>query len=262
MMATLFEKLQFNFSGGTDVITEFSPEVTQSLNTTPSFLPEWGYNDMLADDDNSYVTNPMEGSTSSIINICNSMTYEANVANNQLSDLMNASTLCSSTATGFRDHTRRIAGTVEINSTTALLPHYDTAMGIGKALTHIVYQADGYANTAVVLGSFTSLLIEDELQNHVITISSYPATINSSMTYDGNTATSNLSNTTVNTMISSVLTINTLLADRKWHDENFFNQSKSIVSRFENVKRYTSMGATDDLLVRNYLSTQKLKDRI
>jgi hypothetical protein len=263
-MATIFEKLQYNFypAEGSNTIIEFSPEVIQTLNSTPAFIPRWGYDDMIADDDNGYIINPVADVTNGIISVCNSLKAEANVANTDLRGIENVCVTCVSSGTAFFDHTQRISGVVQINSTTALLPHYDTAMAIGKSLTYIVFQADGYANSSVVLGSFTSLLIEEELNDKLITISTYPATVNNSIYLDGDTYRSNLSNDTINTMTTTISSITTIFNDRKWHDENFYTNSKNILDRFEGVKRYTSMGSTDDHLVRNYLATSKLQERI
>jgi len=115
----------------------------------------------------------------------------------------------------------------------------------------------------LILGSFTSILVEDELNILLDTISEYQNVISVSIGDDGfgNTV-SNLSNVMIDTIISDISNVSNFLVERRQHDENFFTQSKLVVEEYQNLKRYTMMGETETFLVNNFLATDKLKTRL
>lgn len=258
----LFDKLQYNFQPiDSSVIFEFSDEVKQTLETTPKFVPDWVYEDISNDEDTSYTVNPVANVVNNIISVCTSIYDNSSIASVELSGIMTVSTECVSNAGSFFNHTQRLSGFDEINSNTALLPHYDTAMAIGKSLTHLVYQSDGEANSAVILGSFTSILVEDELNVKYNTIIDYPNIIANSI-YDSGGYHSNLSSDVINTIISDITDIKDFFYERQFHDENFYTQSQNVLTRYENSRRYTGMGESDSYIVKNFLATDKLKLRL
>jgi len=264
-MATFFDRLGYNFNpiDGANTIIEFSDASKASMNLVPPLLPEWAYDDITNNTVNGYVGNPVAGVTSNIILECIAIANSANSDINTLGEIMNISFECANNAYDFYDHTQRLSGVVEINTDTALLPHYDTGIAVGKNITFLTTQADGVSNSATILGSFTSILVEEELNIILDTISEYQNVISISIEDDGmGNVVSNLSNVMIDTIISDISNVSSYLVERRQHDENFFTQSKNIVEEYQNLKRYTMMGETETFLVNNFLATDKLKTRL
>lgn len=271
-MSKLFDRLQYNFyPPNSSVIFEYSDDVKESMNSLPQLLPSWGYEDMVNNSVTGYTKNPVAESVQLIINTCNLIYTTANAGANTLQNIANSASLCKNTAIDFYNHTNRLSGVVEINEDTVLLPHYDTAVAVGKIVTHLVHQADGYSNGSTILGSFTSLFVDDDLVVHYNSIKDYSNTINNSISVeevdDGNgnseiTWSSNLSNDNVNTIISTIDGVTNYLYGRRVHDENFFNRSKDIVTDYTKLKGFMDIGQTETYLLKNYLMTGKLKNRL
>lgn len=258
-MSKLFDRLQYSFSpANTQIIFEYSDDVRDSMNSMGSFVPDWGYEDMRNNDVNSYLVNPVAGSTQLIIDTCQNIYSAANSAANVLGDIANTASQCKTSAINFYNHTNRLSGLVDVNSDTVFLPHYDTAIAIGKAVTHLIQQADGYSNGSTILGSFTSVLVNDELMIYYDSIKDYPNTINSSIELES----SNLDPNVVNTIITTVEGVSSFLDFRRNHDENFYTQSRAVVDDFNNLKRFMDNGQTETYLIRNYLQSSKLQDRL
>jgi hypothetical protein len=163
----------------------------------------------------------------------------------------------------FLAHTDRISGLVEIVSDenqeldTSQLPHLDTAMAIGKSLTYIINQSDGIQNNAPIMGSFTSILIEDDLTPLRDAIIDYPTLIADSVT--GNT--SSLTAGQISEILSDLSAISNTLTTRRTHDENFFTNSKEVLADFSKMKKFKDMGQSEKNLTTNYIGTDKLNSK-
>ena len=258
-MSNLFNRLQYNFTpSNTQIIFEYSEDVKNSMSSMGSFIPDWGYEDMRNNDVNSYVINPVAGVTQLIIDTCQNIYSAANTVANVLGGISTSASTCKTSAINFYNHTDRLSGIVDINSDTVYLPHYDTAIAVGKAVTHLVQQSDGDSNGATILGSFTSILVNDELMIHYNSIKDYPNTINSSIESES----SNLDIGVINTIITTIDGINNFLTFRRTHDENFYTQSRAVVEDFNKLKRFMDNGQTETYLIKNYLQSSKLKERL
>ena len=170
----------------------------------------------------------------------------------------------------FINHTNRISGVVPITANTdaADKPHLEQAIQIGRALTYVIYQVDGREDNAPMLGSFTSILIANTINDYVNVIVTYANTVNNSIstTIDPITFdpinTSNLTYNTVNSIAEFANTLYTLLHDRRVHDENFYTKSNELVNEAKNIRRYENLGASEDNLVQNLIGSDKLKSRL
>jgi hypothetical protein len=172
----------------------------------------------------------------------------------------------------FINHTNRISGVVPITANTdaADKPHLEQAMQIGRALTYLMYQVDGREDNAPMLGSFTSILTANTINDYANIVVTYANTINSSITITTETVgediittkTSNLSYAAVNSIAVAVNTLNTLFLESRVHYENFYTKSNEIVSEARSIRRYSNLGVSEDNLVQNLIGTDKLKSRL
>ncbi len=172
----------------------------------------------------------------------------------------------------FINHTNRISGVVSITANTdaADKPYLEQAMQIGRALTYLIYQVDGREDNAPMLGSFTSILIANTINDYANVVVTYANTINNSITITTETVgedvittkVSNLSYAAVNSIAVVANTLNTLFLERRVHDENFYTKSNELVDEAKNIRRYSNLGASESSLVDNLIGTDKLKSRL
>lgn len=299
MANTIFGRLNYNYSGSG--ISDLSSNATSFMNTVPSFLEDWQIKDIADNNVGGYKQNPVASSSQSIRNTCNTLvtllsssttTEGANTiyysalqgTSSAITNLFTSMNSLSANIGGtngglFIEHTNRISGAISIeqsmltNDNAANLPHYDTALNNGQTIMYLTHQADGVSNNAPIMGCFTSLLEKDTINSLNTTISSYYNTINSSITispgtYDPEansityTRTSSLSQNVVSSMQTNINTINSTMASRRSHDEQFYQNSKTVISEMNTLRSYSDMGQTANTLCQNYVGTTKLLSRI
>jgi hypothetical protein len=298
-MATLFDRTGFNFTDTSGTITTLPNTAVQQMNTIPSLVPnQWMRDDLINNDTSGYYKNPVGPSCNTIwlsantlINTTSSVTGSGNLTalwttiNNDFKSIAGYSvttgdaenppivtTQVPGQIVQFINHTNRISGVVPITANTdaASKPHLEQAMQIGRALTYIIFQVDGREDNAPMLGSFTSILIANTINDYANIVVTYANTINNSITITTETVgedvittkVSNLSYAAVNSIAVAANTLNTLFLERRIHDENFYTTSNELVNEAKNIRKYENLGASEDSLVQNLIGTDKLKSRI
>lgn len=294
----IFDRLQYDYSG--PGVYELSNDVIAFMNTVPQLLEPWQIEDMSNNDVGGYHTNPVATSSQNIRNTCNTLVLllsasSANIDGNltvteavsgttsEITSLFNSINTTSANVGGtnggvFIEHTNRISGVTPLEDSIkdgvdrGHLPHYVTAMGTGQMITYLTHQSDNISNSAAISGSFTSMFINDALEEMYVTISTYNNTINSSITItstsDGNgnvtiARVSNLSFETVNSMSNVISTINTTMATRRVHDEVFYTNSRTLSDEYGELRNYgKNMGATANNMLQNFNGSEKLLTRI
>lgn len=263
------------------------------MNTVPQLLTDWQQEEIANNTVGGYYKNPVANVTQDIRDTCNTLVvlltgnansnissvYGTTGAINTLFTTINTN---SSNIGGFNGaefvlHTNRLSGVTplgpspETGRDVALLPHLDNAMPLGKQLMYLTYQSDGVQNNAPIMGNFTSILIGEDLDDLYLEISTYYSAINNSITYTvyddgmGNTSvtrTSNLSYSTVSNMSNNISLINTTLAERRVHDEQFYTNSLAVSEQYQQLRKFNSMGASETDLIQNYIGTEKLLTKL
>ena len=109
-----------------------------------------------------------------------------------------------------------------------------------------------------VLGNFTSLYIRDDVDSRSNAIIIDSRTLGNSLyVEDGNTY-SNISVSSINTIITDVNSLQTLLATRRNGDINFYQNSLAIIRDYQTVLTFSSVGDTQNSLLQ-IVGTTKLK---
>jgi hypothetical protein len=268
-MTQLFDQLGYNYTPTGNEIVNYSPDVIATLDKMPPLLEEWQFNDLINNDiaPTNYFTNPVVTITNTIRSNFASI-RSASILVDSLSGIVEACSNGIDDCDDFIDHTNRIAGLVQPNEETAELPHYDMAVGVGKTLMQLIYQADGIQNTAPVMGSLTSLFIEDDLQSKYNVTTGYATLITNSISTSEDPETfvtiytSNLTSGQINEIISNINVISNTMQTRRVHDENFYTNSVNMLERFQELKRYSDLGESDSNLINNYIGTDRLKNNI
>lgn len=293
MANTVFGRLNYNYSGSG--ISPLSNNATSFMNNIPTLLEDWQIKDIADNNVNGYKQNPIASSSQSIRNTCNTLvtllssstsTEGANTiyysalqgTTTAITNLFTSMNSLSANIGGtngglFIEHTNKISGVTPIGEDADTKPYYDIALNMGQTAMYITYQSDGVSNNAPILGCFTSLLEKDTINNLNTTISSYYNTINNSITTSGGsydpeantityTRTSSLSQSVVASMQSNINTINSTMAERRAHDEQFYVNCKTIVNEMNTLRTYSEMGQTANTLCQNYVGTPKLLSRL
>jgi hypothetical protein len=289
----IFDRLQYNFQTTSNSVFELSSNTQSFMNTVPSLLPDWAQQDIANNDVGGYFTNPVSTVTQNIRNTSNTLvallspnpstnTEAVSGTTGEITTLFNTiNTLSANIGSNngglFIAHTNRISGVTPLSASpetgadTALLPHYETAMSTGQMMMYLTNQSDNISNNSPIMGSFTSILIENELDSLYSNISSYYTTISNSITITGGgtdattdpfVRTSNLSLSVVQNMSNNITTINTNLAFRRTHDENFYTNSRAVVDEYSQLKIFSNTGATANNLLQNYIGSNKLLTRL
>ena len=298
-MATLFDRTGFNFTDTSGTIAVLPNTAIQQMNAAPALVSsQWMKDDLINNDITGYYVNPIAPSCNTIwlsantlINATSSVTGSGNLTalwttinadiksiagyNVTTGDAENppiVTTHVPGQIVQFINHTNRISGVVPITANTdaADKPHLEQAMQIGRALTYVIYQVDGREDNAPMLGSFTSILIANTINDYANVVVTYANTINNSITITTETVgedvittkVSNLSYAAVNSIAVVANTLNTLFLARRVHDENFYTKSNEIVSEARSIRRYSNLGVSEDSLVQNLIGTDKLKSRL
>jgi hypothetical protein len=298
-MATLFDRTGFNFTDTSGTIAVLPNTAIQQMNAAPALVSsQWMKDDLINNDITGYYVNPIAPSCNTIwlsantlINATSSVTGSGNLTalwttinadiksiagyNVTTGDAENppiVTTHVPGQIVQFINHTNRISGVVPITANTdaADKPHLEQAMQIGRALTYLMYQVDGREDNAPMLGSFTSILIANTINDYANVVVTYANTINNSITITTETVgedvittkVSNLSYAAVNSIAVVANTLNTLFLARRVHDENFYTKSNEIVSEARSIRRYSNLGVSEDSLVQNLIGTDKLKSRL
>jgi hypothetical protein len=269
-MGTLFDLLEYNFQPDEKAIKTFSNTAIESLKVVPPLLDDWQYKALRDNDTTGYLRNPVSDSVNTIISISSTLAEDSNGVVG-LEGVLSISGSLKEEAEEFFKHTQRLSGLNEIQPDTAQLPHYDLAIGIGKSVTYLVYQSDGKDNNETIMGNFTSILIDEQLQSNVTNITPYANLVSESIVCEivdpedpepEEVCETTLSESQVTEIFDNLTSIYNLMRTRREHDENFFAKSKSLLDSYQKQKRFKNFGQTESNLLNNYIGTPKLLNNI
>jgi len=258
----VFATLQYNFDDPNGAVQTFSANTQAHLNTMPAFIESWQAQDIANNDVGGYFQNPVNAYVNTIITYSTLIRANANAAiaaNSVISGLdniVNVANSLATTANAFLAHTNRISGVTPYTGQDDTIPYYDTAMGLGKSAIYVMNQTDGIINSAPIMGSFTSVLIGPQVYANANTI-----------TVDSTTLTTVIAANTANaSAISQIQTdltnINSHLSGRQTNDYTFYTNLKSFMAKYNQVKKISNMGETQQDLIQNYIGSDKLLTRL
>jgi hypothetical protein len=268
---SVFARLGYNFDDAKFGEGLFlTPQAKKYLDLSPPDVTEWQQND-IADGvatRSRYLKNPTLNVYTTLSSNANLIYTSANNdpantfidldAGNAAMELANTTALFIIELDAFKSHTDNISGLVQVSSDSTTIPNYDMIQGMGQQILTLTHTTDNVSNSIPLLGNFTSLFVNDELESNN-TIIYLDRLIMDSANVGG---VSNLTANQINTIISHVQTANTLIATRRAHDWNFYAQSRAILDDYYLVKKFTTMGNTNNYLLNNYIGTDLLKSNL
>jgi hypothetical protein len=275
MANTISARLSFSFDttkfGGAHYL---SPEAKNSLNVFPSDVVQWQTQEIAngAISPSNYFKNPVQGVCSSITSNTNSIiTFCTNdVANTfpdtslQARNLANTANSLLIQVLDFKSHTDNMSRLGSTTISTEFLvdspniPNYQMAMAQGVELTRLLYSTESVQNTDAILGCFTSIFVNSELSANSQNIGN--AYISLTNSYNG--LTSNITNSALVSIISTLEQANSLMLTRRTSDWNFYKKQRQVLNDYRFVTQFNNSGNTDNYLIQNYIGTDFLKNKL
>ena len=264
-MSSIYNRLGYNFDTtkfGDDV--DLAPGANNFLNNSSINLSQWQVDDIATSTATGYYQNPYSSVLSNMTVVltgmaanCNTSSITFNVAPTQANTLYSSIINALTAVSDFTTHTNYISG-VERSANTVLYPDLNTALSIGRQVLSLTNKSDQTQNNVPVLGNFTSLYIRDDVDSRSNAIIIDSRTLGNSLyVEDGNTY-SNISVSSINTIITDVNSLQTLLATRRNGDINFYQNSLAIIRDYQTVLTFSSVGDTQNSLLQ-IVGTTKLK---
>jgi hypothetical protein len=265
----VFNRLGYNFDsakfGSGDAFTAGQAYLLNSV----SPLKTWQADDLINAAATGYFQNPHTANLVILTTLASAFLPLSNTANVTFTFASSSANSCYLAANNvlieipsFTDHTNRISG-VSTTTNGTLLPDYQIAMSVGRQVLSITNQIDGVQNNAPLLGNFTSLAIGGDIANTIILLTKDLATLNSTMTLVSGNLVSNITSSSMNTIVSDVQSAYTLLNGRRTSDVNFYLNSLSLVNDYNKVSQFTRVGVNSNYLINTLnIGTDKLKTNL
>lgn len=258
----VFATLGYNFDDPNGKVITLSADAQAHLNTMPPFITTWQAQDIKNNDIGGYYQNPL---ATDLINLANtSLTISDISGANGLANLRSISVGLANTANVYLEHTNRLTGITPFVGEDQVNPYLDQAISYGKTALYITNQTDSIKNTSPIMGSFTSLLVGDQIEANLNTIIAFSQEIDGSIINrnNPNTISSLLSEERVQTMNLYMRAANTFLRTRINSDITFYGNLKNFVDKYNETKKFTKLGETEEYLYMNFVASDKLKSRI
>lgn len=270
-MTYVYDRLTLNFDtsryGDASYLT---PGASNTLNLVANTTPpttDWQKADLAAGGivRSNYFKNP------TTIYVSDMLTYTSNIANNAylannfvLSDMANNLIV---SLNAFGSHTNNISGLNVVSDPT--VPSYESASSVGQMNMMTLSKTDGVpANTVPILGSFSSLFIQDILVANTAQLKIYSNEYANSIVVvvdigTGNTSySSNLSNSTIANIESYITSTSDVLNNTRNSDWTFYRNSLQLARDNGFLQQFSNMGATNTYLINNVIGTDSLKTKL
>lgn len=262
--AGIFHSFGYNFDDPNGNVLELSADTQDHMNSMPAFIEEWQAQDIANDDVGGYYQNPVQSISILIGQNANLIYAAANTSNGvtNMANVRTAAAALSSSALAFLNHTHRLSGVTPFTGQDTINPYLDRAMGVGRTAMYITNQTDGVTNSAPIMGSFTSLLIEPQLVANNDILSVYVSNVQHSIVVTNGTATSNMSGSMMTTINTHMTNMKNFMDYRRTSDVDFYNNVNHFVDSFNETKKLGNMGEVGNYLINNFIGTDKAKSRL
>lgn len=262
---SVYGRLGYNFDStkfnGDDVLTE---GVVNLLDYSSINLSQWQIDDISNNSVSGYYQNPHTGDLNSIIvllngfiDTCNSNVTTFDTAEAEANTLVSTSNTTITSINSFITHTDRMSG-VTTSPDPSLYPDLNYALSVGRQILKITNKTDSIQNNTPVMGSFTSLYVGDDITSSLIKLTNNTITLNNSISMVSGNGVSNITSSSMNTIISNVQTLKSLLDTRSSGDISFYVNSLAVLGDYQRVSAFSNLGATQNSLI-TLIGTNKLK---
>jgi hypothetical protein len=268
---TVFNRLGFNFDtnrfGSAHTLSTGAANTVNLISNNVPAMPDWQKSDLAngAIVRTDYFQNPATTYVNSMLSSA------AIISSNALT--INAFSLAASANSlivelgKFTSHTNNVSGVTLVFASD--VPSYAGAAGSGQSsLLTLNMAGEPQTNTDIMLGSFTSLFIQDDLTanaNQILTYSiQLKNSISANTTDDGEggpsvtTYSSNLANSIISSMSSYCNTTSSILNTRRMHDWTFHRNLQQVTQDNGFLQQFNNLGGTQKYLIKNVIGTTSL----
>lgn len=284
----VYSTLGFNYNDPNNNIVELSANTQSSMNSLPPVITTWQAQDIANNDVGGYTYNPVSNSIHWMSNTANALSGYSPIVGSSgaITTLINniqancaylsiGNETYSQNALTFLYHTDRLSNIRSQSDDAAAhidganLPYYQIAIQAAKSATYIVNQTDGIANNSVMLGSFTSILEANQINQLAKTLDTNSKKLIGTLTLipvgegmGSDYYTSNITLSVVTTIARNFANVVGIMTERETADKAFYLNLKNLITNYNTTKQYTNLGDSQNLLLNNYIGTDKLKSRI
>lgn len=201
-------------------------------------------------------------------NAARASSYSQDIKYPELKELFETSLDLLVTSIQFGAHTDRLSNVESYDTAPPAEPHYKTCTLLGSVALKLSNQVDNLDSAEPVLGCFTSLYIEKEMQEYYILSQEDFETANDAVqkSFDAeiqkDTYLCFIEPEEVDVIMKDFQEIRFVMNKRMEHDKNMFNNLKNVIKKYDVYKDINSIGEAQRKLIDNYIGTQKLKDSL
>lgn len=283
--ANVFNRLSFNFDTSKFGDAIFLTESTKDfLNTQPISLETWQKNDLANGTINTtdFYKNPLievcgilKQNTSNLLGIMSSIdVFTIPSAGSIILNARNKASNLIIEIDNLKSHTDNVSGVLaseatvpEDGSPVIEYPDYDKAIQLGQDLLMLLNTTDGIQDSTPVLGSMTSLFIEDEMRaNSIIIMNDFPTvniTLSTDLDANGNVViVSNITSVIAQNIFDHVNTAHVMVNTRREHDFNFYRQGLTLLEDYSRIDKLENVGNTQIYLIQNLIGTDAYIEKI
>ena len=259
---SLYNRLNLNFDttrfGSAQSLSNGAANTLSLIATTSGGMPTWQQYDLSVGSPvrSNYFRNPTTVFLNQMQTASNTLFFSANTANT--ANISSAAANLLIELASFQSHTDNISGVAVVNNTQ--YPSFQSAQNIGQLNMMTLAKSDGVSNTAPILGSFTSLFIQDELAANANTLMFFVGELQSSLNVTSQS--SNLSNIIVANITTYIQNTQALLATRRTGDWTFYQNSTQLAQDVGYMQQFSNLGGTASYLVSNLVGTQALTSNL
>jgi len=272
---TVFNRLGFNFDttrfGSAHTLSTGAANSVSLISDTIPAMADWQKSDLA--NGAIVVTDYFKNPTTTYVN--SMLSSAAIISSNALT--INAFSLAASANSliielgKFVSHTDNIAGVTTVFASD--VPSYSVSSATGQmSLITLNRCEEQQSNTDVMLGSFTSLFIQDDLTANANQILTYSIQLKNSIsanTIDGGeggpsvtTYSSNLANSILSSIGSYCNTTSDILYTRRMHDWTFHRNLQQVMQDDGFLQGFSNLGGTQKYLIKNVIGTTSLVDKL
>jgi hypothetical protein len=159
----------------------------------------------------------------------------------------------------FKSHTDNVSGIGTTTSEQDTIPTLSSATAIGNYTMRILSTTDGLSNTTPMLGSLTSLFINDELTANSVMLYNDLLTLQGSI---GPTGNSEITLTQYNNIVANITSVTNYTNLRRTSDWAFFSNSIALATNSISLSKFDNIGNTQSYLIDNLIGTDRLKQNL
>lgn len=236
----------------------------------PAPLRKWQYDAIVNGEvsETLYLKNPVGNVINSISVTANSLYVTVNTYNglspvSVLPEIRAVSANLVNTCNTFLRHTQRLSGLE--TSTNLAKPDLSTSQGFGQQAINILSKFEDVGNNSPILGSMTSLFVEDDLLTYYSGIQSFAVEITNSISFVSGLPgyyASSLGSPRIAEIAAYIESANTFMNTREQHDIKFYGNVRKLSNNYITMLKFSGFTDLGAHLVENYIGTDKLKEKL